>query len=76
MDGLKGGGMITRENFDTLKHDNFTGRISGQIEFDADSLCQEFEKYDKRNGEWLRESVLDKFNIEKTVQEYLRLAGD
>lgn len=75
MDGFEGGGMVTPDNFDTLKQDNFTGRMSGQIEFDADSLCAEFEKYDSERGEWLRERVLDEFNIEKTVQEYLMLGG-
>ena len=73
MTGLRGGGMVTQENFDDLARDNFTGRTGANIAFTAETLRKEIAKYDPNRGEYLRNRILQDFNIKKTAQQYLDL---
>jgi len=71
-----GGGIVNQESFDILKQDNFTGRLKGQTTFTCESLRYEIEKYDANLSEWLRDKILDEFNVEKTAQQYLSIYND
>lgn len=73
MNHFAGAGMITPDNFDLHKRDNFTGRLSSQKPFTADSLRVEMEQYNPTNGERLREKMLQEFNVESIVDQYLGL---
>lgn len=73
MDGFRGGGLVTNENFHVLKQDNFTGRVSGQRQFDVESLAREFAFYDPHLGQWLRERMVAEFNVKNTVEQYLKM---
>lgn len=76
MDGFRGGGMVTPDNFDVLKRDSFTGRTSGQKEFTPETLAEEFRQYRPEYGQLLRERVCGEFNISATVERYLQLAKE
>jgi len=76
MDKFCGGGIINQESFDDLKKDNFTGRLKGQQAFTSETFQIELEKYDAELGGWLRERILDEFNVEKTAQQYLSIYHD
>ena len=68
MDGLKGGGMITEDNFDFLKTHAFSGR-NAPIEFTAERLREEFKKYDSEMN--LRHKIQEEFNIKTQCEKYL-----
>lgn len=68
LNGFKGIGMITEENFDYFK----SGKAIGELK--TLNLAEEVKKYDPKRGEWLRERILDEFNIEKTAKAYIDYA--
>lgn len=68
METLSGGGMITEENFDSLKTHSFSGR-NKPIIFTAERLKEEFQKYDSERS--LRHKIIDEFDITKQCQKYL-----
>lgn len=76
MDGFRGGGIVTPDNFDLLKRDSFTGRSSGQKEFTPETLAEELLRYKPEYGELLRKRIYGEFNISVTVDRYLRLAEE
>lgn len=76
MDKFCGGGVVNYKSFDIMKQDNFTGRLLGQVEFTEETLRMEIEKYDYELGFWLRERILDEFNVVKTAQQYLDIYHD
>jgi len=65
---FQGGGMITKDNFNKFKKGDYSDK---PIKFTAQTLRDEIEKYDYRTGEYLREQVLEHYNIEKTCKKYL-----
>lgn len=70
MSGVIGAGMITEDNFDRLKTHAFSGR-NNPIEFTAESLRKELDKYNPENN--LRPRILEEFNIKKQCQKYTTL---
>jgi hypothetical protein len=61
-------GMITEDNFGEFKRGEMVGKLK---EATIDELKEELNKYNAERGEWLREQIVNDFNIEKTAYEYL-----
>lgn len=73
MDSFCGGGMVSKDTFDDLQKDNFTGRWRGQIDFDIERIKEEISKYNPGRGMWLRDRIFEDHNIEKITKQYLDL---
>ncbi len=65
-------GMVTKNTFNDFKEG---WAFNNLIPFTAEDLRKEFDKYSYDRGEWLREKVLENFNIEKTAKQYLEYYG-
>lgn len=65
-------GMVTSENIDGFLENNCSGRKTQQP-VSKENLINEINKYDHKQGNKNREYVLQNLNIQKQVQEYLKL---
>ena len=70
MQSFSGGGVVTKDNFNKLKTHAFSGR-NKPIEFTAERLKQELEKYSPDNN--LRHLMEKECDIKKQVDKYLNL---
>lgn len=69
---LFGAGMITEQNFDTVKLHNFTGRGDPQTFSDSyNPLEAEFQKYQAQRGYHLRGRIINDYNVRHTARQYL-----
>lgn len=67
-----GDGYLNIENFEESLKCNCSGRSYG-IEMNELALINELKKYRPEDGKLMREIALEKFNIEKNVDEYLSI---
>lgn len=67
-----GDGYLNIENFEESLKCNCSGR-SYRIEMNELALINELKKYQSDDGKLMREIALEKFNIEKSVNEYLSI---
>jgi len=65
-------GMVTSQNIDGFLENNCSGRKT-QTPVTKENLLSEIEKYDFTQGQRNREYALENLNIQKQVQEYLKL---
>lgn len=66
-DYLGADGMVTPENFNEIKKNNFSGRRY-KFNFDKDLLVNEIKKYKKENGEELMLLAKESYSAEKKVK--------
>lgn len=69
-----GDGIVTPDNDAEMSECNFSGRRYKR-EFNAESLAEEFRKYDPEMGPDNREIALERYNVEKQLDRYLELVG-
>lgn len=69
--GNKGDGYVN-ENINEILYNNCSGRTYNKT-YTKELLIEEFKKYDKKEGNFLREFALDNLNIEKQVYKYFNL---
>lgn len=67
-----GDGYLNSQNFEESLKCNCSGRSYG-IEMDELALINELKKFNPEDGKLMREIALEKFNIEKNVDEYLSI---
>ena len=65
-------GMVTSQNIDDFLENNCSGRKT-QKPVTKENLLSEIEKYDFTQGPRNRQYALENLNIQKQVQEYLKL---
>ncbi|RPJ06614.1 MAG: hypothetical protein EHM36_06755, partial [Deltaproteobacteria bacterium] len=69
-----GDGMVTPENMTEIMKHNFSGRRYG-IEYTADQLALEIQRYDKRYGRDLREIANEHFSADKQADVLIGIYG-
>ncbi len=72
--GNKADGYLEPELFHAFVQHNCSGRYR-DLQFDEDDLMREFEKYNSKDGEKLREIAVEKLNVARTTQELLDVAN-
>lgn len=63
-------GMITEDNFDKFKRGEMTKELRP---FTIEDLRAELQKYDPKRGSWLRNQIVNDFNIKNTARKYVEL---
>jgi glycosyltransferase involved in cell wall biosynthesis len=69
-----GDGFVDVTNVNDFIKNNCSGRFSKK-KFDENSLVTEFQKYDVKHGNDLRNFALENLNIKNQTQKYLSLLG-
>lgn len=69
--GNKGDGYVNK-NINEILYNNCSGRTYN-ISYTKDLLAEEFKKYDREDGEFLRNYTCQNLNIEKQVEKYIKL---
>lgn len=72
-DCKKGDGIITANNIDEIKRNNFSGRMYN-ISFNETSLDKEIAKYNKNMGEVNRKLILNNYSADKKVEELIKIS--